>query len=115
MPNVPHLHDPKLHGKPERVIFNFEIGYKYKPVTETSTIDEVFEYSFICRKLLDLQDDIHSCISEYLLENICNDIMIDDRVLYVKASLERLDVITNGSLMTGIEKYNNEYYKRFKY
>ena len=41
--------------------------------------------------------------------------MIDDRVLYVKASLERLDVITNGSLMTGIEKYNNEYYERFKY
>ena len=71
MPNVPHLHDPKLHGKPERVIFNFEIGYKYKPVNETSTIDEVFEYSFICRKLLDLQDDVHSCISEYLLENIC--------------------------------------------
>lgn len=112
MPGFPHLHD--ADGKPEKVTFNFEIGYVYAPIHADSLLSEVYEYTYICRYIRELQHKKHTCISEFLIEDICNKVMEDKRVLYVKASMNRHQVVSEGIIGVGVEKYSEEYYTRFK-
>ena len=107
MPNVEHLSESI--GNPEKVSFNFEVGYRYKPITSNSSINEVFEYTFICRYVRKLQDKLHTCIVENLLEEITGYILEHDDIMYVKAELFRQQIIPEGYIGVGIEKYKKEY------
>lgn len=98
-----HLHNPI--GTPERVKFNIEIGYKYtRPITKKDNIDSVFEYTFVARHLKSLEEEKHNCVIEFFLEDICKKILEDERVLYVKADLVRMDILKDGATIgVGIE------------
>jgi dihydroneopterin aldolase len=101
--NFHHLATPTK--RPEKVIFNFEIGYEYNPLINSDSIESVYEYTFIARHLKSLEHKIHSCVTEFLLQDICDMIIKDSRVYYVKADIHRVDVINNGIIGVGVELY----------
>ena len=106
MPNVHHLKESI--GEPEKVLFNVEVGYYYEPVNFSSSIDDVFEYSFICRHLRNLQDTVHTCILENLLEEITAYIFSFKNTIYVKSELLRQQIVPEGFVGIGLEKYKKE-------
>ena len=103
MPHIDHVFPYK--GVPESVFFSFEVGYAYQPIQQNSPIEDVFEYTYICKYLKSLENKIHTCVIEYLLEEITNHIMEDQRVYYVKGELFRHKNANGSSVGVGIEKH----------